>query len=79
MLTSKGLEGAILDVLNWTAQPHLDRSEVARVSGLSRPTIYKAQLDDWDPPISTVIALAIAREKISGIEPVEDANDDELL
>ena len=80
MLTAKGLEGAILDVLNWAGHTYENKTRIADVSGLSRPTIYKAASADWDPPISTIVALARAREILSHTdEPSDDAYHDETV
>lgn len=65
LLTARGLEQAMLDVINWAAE-YPDISELARLSGLSRPTIYKTREELWDPPMSTLVILAKTRADISG-------------
>ena len=64
MLTPRELEKAILDVINWTARDDVNKSEIARVSGLTRQTVHKPSEPGWDPPISTIITLAEARQTI---------------
>ncbi|MGI9451967.1 MAG: hypothetical protein ACR2QH_15195 [Geminicoccaceae bacterium] len=64
MLTADELEKALLDVINWAAGEGVNKTEIANVSGLTRPTVYKASEPGWDPSISTIMRLAIARETI---------------
>ncbi len=63
MVRAETLEKAILDVINWAAK-YPNRSELGRETGVSRQALTEAAKPNWDPHISTIVALAKARETL---------------
>lgn len=63
-LKAEAFKRNVEDLLDWVASDAAPNAEIARVGDMSRQLIIRAQRHDWDPPFSTIYALAQARDII---------------
>lgn len=52
----------INELLNWCASGDFSKTEIARTGNISRQLVIRANNREWDPPFSTIYALAKARD-----------------
>ena len=64
VVKAETLKGYINDLLDWCASDEASNTDIAKVGGLSRQLVVRAQHENWDPPFSTIYALARARDKL---------------
>ena len=64
-ISAEILERAIKDIMDWAGAKDPGPTKIAEATGFSRQMVYRAKNDDWDPPVSTIVKMAYAKQALT--------------